>query len=173
LPGSPRLVEARSFWRCRSLNGPVLDQMDSAPERFTEVVRADGTEKEVRVLEGHIFVCKGCCCGNVDRNFPEVPLEEFKSQWKARGIRRRVHLTISGCLGPCPLANVVLLILYGQSVWLHSVDSAAQVTAVYDYVERVLAAGAYLPLNGRLSDHEFNRCVSDACAEGRWECLSA
>ena len=144
--------------------------MNSAPDRFNDVVRADGRECEIRVLEGHIFVCKGCCCGNPERDFPEVPLEEFKSQWKARGIRCRVHLTISGCLGPCPLANVVLLILHGHSVWLHSIESADQVNAIYDYVERSLSAGRYLPANGALKGHEFNRCVFDACADGRWEC---
>lgn len=147
--------------------------MSSTPDRFTQVFRADGAEREIRVLEGHIFVCKGCCCGNQERDYPEVPLEEFKSQWKARAIRRRVHLTISGCLGPCPLANVVLLILHGQSVWLHSIESTDQVAAIYDYVESVLSEGRYLPVNGALSDHEFNRCVFDACADGRWECATA
>ena len=42
-----------------------------------------------------------------------APLDEFKRQWKERGIRRRFHLTISGCLGPCPLANVVLIQFHG------------------------------------------------------------
>ena len=143
------------------------------PGRFNEVVRADGREREIRILEGQVFVCKGCCCGNPERNYPEVPVDAFKSQWKARGIRRRVHLSISGCLGPCPLANVVMLILHGQSVWLHSIESEEQVTAIYDYVERVLAEGTYVPITGRLAQLEFNRWVYDACAEGRWDCTTA
>ena len=97
---------------------------------------------------------------------PEVPLEEFKSQWKARGIRRRIHLTISGCIGPCPVANVVLLLVYGRAVWLHSIDSASQVSAIYDYIERMLASGEYLPLDGFLALHVFNRYTFDICAEG-------
>lgn len=40
---------------------------------------------------------------------PSLPLDEFKAQWKDRGIRRRFHLTVSGCLGPCTLANVVMI----------------------------------------------------------------
>ncbi len=142
----------------------------SAPDRFVDVVRADGEIGEVRVLEGHVFVCKGCCCGNVERGIPEVPLEAFKSQWKARGIRRRVHLTIAGCLGPCAVANVVLLVLYGRTVWLHSIDWPHQVTAIYDYVERTLTAEEYLPLDGSLALYEFNRYTSDASAGDRWVC---
>ncbi len=138
----------------------------SAHDRFVDVVRTDGEESEVRVLEGHVFVCKGCCCGNVERGIPQVPLEEFKSQWKARGIRHRVHLTISGCLGPCAVANVVLLLLYGRTVWLHSIDSPDQVTAIYDYVERTLATEDYLPLDGSLAPYEFTRYTFEPSAEG-------
>ena len=137
----------------------------SAPDRFVDVVRFDGEPREVRVLEGHIFVCQGCCCGNVERGIPEVPLEAFKSQWKARGIRRRVHLTIAGCLGPCAVANVVLLVLYGRTVWFHSIDSAQQVTAIYDYVERMLTVKDYLPPDGALAPYEFNRYTFDTAAD--------
>ena len=141
---------------------------DVEPNRFVDVVCADGEAREVRVLEGHIFVCKGCCRGNVERGNPEVPLEAFKSQWKARGIRRRVHLTIAGCLGPCAVANVVLLVLYGRTVWLHSIDSSQQVSAIYDYLERTMVAEEYLPLDGSLASLEFNRYTFDPSAEGRW-----
>jgi cobaltochelatase CobN len=97
----------------------------------------------------------------VDKGLPAVPLDEFKQQWKARGIRRRFHLTISGCLGPCPLANVVLIQFHGQSVWLHSVNNAADVTLIYDYVERMLAADAYLDPPPSLSSRHFQRYVVD------------
>ena len=134
-------------------------------DRLIDVTRADGEVGEVRVLDGQVFVCKACCCGNGERGFPEVPLEEFKSQWKARGIRRRVHLTISGCLGPCAVANVVLLILYGRVVWLHSIDSPQQVTAIYDHVERSLATGECLPLDESLAACEFDRFSFEPLAE--------
>src|SRR5687767_13022235 len=79
------------------------------PGVFAEVVRCDGEQKTVRVVEGHLLVCKGCCCGNPERGTPAVPLDRFKREWKERGIRTRVHLSISACLGPCAVANVVLL----------------------------------------------------------------
>ena len=96
-----------------------------------QITRADGVSKEIRVQDGHLFVCHGCCCGNTDKGFPPLPLDEFKRQWKERGIRRRFHLTISGCLGPCPLANVVLIVFRGRSVWLHSINRPADVDLIY------------------------------------------
>ena len=82
------------------------------------------SRKKIRVQDGHLFVCNGCCCGRTEKGFPALPLEEFKQQWKKRGFRRRFHLTISGCLGPCPLANVVLLQFRGRSMWFHSINHA-------------------------------------------------
>ena len=125
------------------------------------VAPVDGDLKEIRIQDGHLFVCLGCCCGRVDKGLPAVPLEEFKQQWKARGIRRRFHLTISGCLGPCPLANVVLIQFHGQSVWLHSINDAEDVTLIFDYVERMLAADAYLDPPPSLSARHFQRYLVD------------
>ena len=68
-------------------------------------MRADGVAKEIRVQDGHMFVCNGCCCGRTEKGFPALPLDEFKRQWKERGIRRRFHLTISGCLGPLSIVK--------------------------------------------------------------------
>jgi cobaltochelatase CobN len=132
---------------------------------FTEVVRYDGELKTVRVVEGQLFVCKGCCCGNVERNQPAVPLECFKKEWKERGIRSRVHLTIAGCLGPCVIPNVVLFIYEGSSVWFHAINSDSDVIDIYEYVERLLAAGVFDFPTGRLAGKVFQRYTGDAiCA---------
>jgi cobaltochelatase CobN len=121
------------------------------------ITRADGVAKEIRVQDGHLFVCQGCCCGRTDKGFPALPLEEFKQQWKARGIRRRFHLTISGCLGPCPLANVVLILFRGRSLWLHSINSAEDVSTIYCYVEQMLTAEEYLDPPPELEFRSFER----------------
>jgi cobaltochelatase CobN len=84
-------------------------------------------------------------------------VEEFKQQWKARGIRRRFHLTISGCLGPCPLANVVLILFRGRSLWLHSINDAADVDSIYGYVEEMLRAEQYLDPPPDLQRRSFER----------------
>jgi cobaltochelatase CobN len=129
--------------------------------------------KEIRVQDGHLFVCQGCCCGRTDKGFPAVPLDEFKRQWKARGIRDRFHLTISGCLGPCALANVILIQFHGRSLWLHSINSPDDVTAIYEYVERMLARGRYFDPPAELALRQFDRYLVDpaavqaeCCAEG-------
>ena len=131
------------------------------------VTRADGESKEIRILDGHLFVCQGCCCGRTDRGFPAIPLDEFKRQWKERGIRRRFHLTISGCLGPCPLANVVLIQFLGQSVWLHSINSPEDVTLIYDYVERMLIYESYQDPPAGLAGRHFQRYMVDTAAQSR------
>jgi cobaltochelatase CobN len=124
-----------------------------------QITREDGITKEIRLHDGHLFVCQGCCCGRIDKGFPALPLDEFKSQWKARGIRRRFHLTVSGCLGPCPLANVVMIVFRGQTLWLHSINHAEDVNAIYGYIEEMLRAEEFLepPLN--LARRRFERYV--------------
>jgi nitrile hydratase accessory protein len=127
-----------------------------------KVVRADGVAKPIRVHDGHLFICNGCCCGRTEKGFPELPLEEFKSQWKRRGIRRRFHLTISGCLGPCPLANVVLLLSRGRSTWFHSINSREDVDLIYDYVERMLVAESFLEAPEGLAARVFERYLVES-----------
>jgi cobaltochelatase CobN len=123
------------------------------------VTRADGASKEIRIQDGHLFVCFGCCCGRTEKGFPPLPLDEFKTQWKARGIRRRFHLTISGCLGPCPLANVVLIVFRNRSLWLHSINSADDVSRIYCYIEEMLRAERYLDPPPELERRSFERYI--------------
>jgi cobaltochelatase CobN len=132
------------------------------------ITRADGVAKEIRIQDGHLFVCQGCCCGRTDKGFPPLPLDEFKRQWKERGIRRRFHLTISGCLGPCPLANVVLIVFRGRSVWLHSINSPDDVDLIYSYVECMLRAECYLDPPAGLAERHFERYIGDSA-----QCASA
>jgi nitrile hydratase accessory protein len=140
-----------------------LSPFERSPVR--QFTRADGASKCIRIQDGHLFVCKGCCCGRTDKGFPELPLEEFKTQWKRRGIRRRFHLTVSGCLGPCALANVVLIQFHGQLVWLHSINSPDDVTAIYTYAEQMLLAGKYLDPPHALSGRRFQRYGFESAPE--------
>jgi nitrile hydratase accessory protein len=121
------------------------------------VTREDGVAKQIRIQDGHLFICNGCCCGRTDKGFPALPLDEFKRQWKQRGIRRRFHLTISGCLGPCPLANVVLLQFRGKSMWFHSINHPEDVDLIYRHVESMLLAEAPLDPPEALASRLFER----------------
>jgi cobaltochelatase CobN len=122
------------------------------------VTRADGAAKDIRIQDGHMFVCNGCCCGRTEKGFPPLALEEFKRQWKERGIRRRFHLT-AGRFGPCPLANVVLIVFRGCAAWFHSINSAEGVGTLHSYVEQMLLADRYLKPLAELIGRHFERYI--------------
>jgi hypothetical protein len=63
-----------------------------------------------RQVLGQMILCKGCCCGRTDRGLPEVPVERIKEIWRREKLNRSIQLSVSGCLGPCDVPNVVLLI---------------------------------------------------------------
>jgi nitrile hydratase accessory protein len=120
------------------------------------VVRRDGRRVNVARYRGQLFVCAtGCCCGRTQDGFAPVPTETFHDEWERRRLRNAIHLTIGGCLGPCALANVVLLLFDGQTQWFHSIDSAKQAIALYDHVERMLEADACLPPPAALAPYHF------------------
>jgi nitrile hydratase accessory protein len=120
------------------------------------VVRPDGQRVNVARFRGQLFVCAtGCCCGRTDDGFATVPTELYHGEWERRRLRNVVHLTIGGCLGPCALANVVLLLFDGQAQWFHSIGSEALVRALYDHVDAMLAADGCLPAPPALALYHF------------------
>ncbi len=135
------------------------------PGIFTQIIQGDGELKLSRVVEGHLLVCKGCCCGNTERGKPSVPIDRFKKEWRDRDIWPRLHLTIAGCLGPCAVANVVLLMYQGTTVWFHSINSDDDVVRIYQYVDHLLAIGRFAVPTGSLAQKVFQRYTTDAlCA---------
>src|ERR1700676_10777 len=62
-----------------------------------------------RLVLGHVAVCQGCCCGNTANGRAAIPVEWLKNEWHARGLLKRVQLSISGCLGPCDVPDVVTI----------------------------------------------------------------
>src|SRR5688500_7069081 len=120
------------------------------------VIRSDGRLVNVARPRGHLFVCaSGCCCGRTEDGFAPVPVELFHDEWERRRLRNVVHLTIGGCLGPCALANVALLLFDGQALWFHSVNSDAIVRALYDYIDAMLDADRVLPAPPALAGLQF------------------
>lgn len=121
------------------------------------VFRTDGKPIFLAPKRGHLLVCaRGCCCGHTERGIAAVPIDFYKDEYKRRKIRDRVQLTMSGCLGPCPLANVVLLLFDGKPLWFQSINRPGQIVALYDYLERMLAANRYLPPPPDLAECTFN-----------------
>ena len=130
--------------------------MSEAPARRNLVIRADGKTVNVPRRQGHLFVCAtGCCCGHTDRGYAPVPVDLYDREWERRKWRNRVHLTVGGCLGPCVLANVTMLIFDGHTLYFQSLNNEALVTALLDYIDTMLAADAYLPPPPMLADLHF------------------
>ena len=99
-----------------------------------------------RLVIGQVIVCSGCCCGAVSRGKPEVPIDWLKQEWKRRGLLKKVQLTISNCLGPCDLPNVVRISDAGHDTWLGKVERFEQYEALVDWAAESVAAGSCLPL---------------------------
>jgi nitrile hydratase accessory protein len=132
------------------------------------VIRSDGRLVNVARPRGHLFVCaSGCCCGRVEDGFAPVPAELFHGEWERRRLRNVVHLTIGGCLGPCALANVVLLLFDGQAQWFHSVNANELVLVLYDHVDRMLAAGRVLAPPAALAPYHFSGSAWQPRPDGR------
>ena len=132
--------------------------MAKKPKRErTRVVRLDGKPINLVKRRGHLMVCaKGCCCGRTDRGFPAVPVDFYKAEYKRRKLRNVIQLSMNGCLGPCPLANVVLLFFDGRPIWFQSVNTPGQIAAIFDYVEQMLAADRFLPPPAELEEYVFD-----------------
>ena len=93
-----------------------------------------------RLVIGQVSVCIGCCCGQTDRGKPAVPVEWLKTEWRRRGLLKNIQLTISGCLGPCDVPNVVLIATAEENIWLGNIDR-------FEYYREIVewAAGAKPP----------------------------
>jgi cobaltochelatase CobN len=132
------------------------------------VVRPDARLVNVARFRGQLFVCaSGCCCGRVEDGFAPVPTELFHREWERRRLRNVVHLTIGGCLGPCALANVVLLLFDGQAQWFHSMNRDGLVRALYDHVDRMLEADGVLPPPPALAPYHFTASSWQARPDGQ------
>ncbi|HET9317868.1 MAG TPA: cobalt chelatase, partial [Vicinamibacteria bacterium] len=132
------------------------------------VTRPDGRRVNVARFRGQLFVCAtGCCCGRTEDGFAPVPGEAFHREWERRRLRNLVHLTIGGCLGPCALANVALLLFDGQAQWFHSVNSDAMARAIYDHVEAMLEADRCLPPPAALAPYHFTGSAWQPRPDGR------
>ena len=85
-----------------------------------------------------------------------MPVEWLKKEWKTRGLIKRVHLTITGCLGPCDIPNVVSISNSAGAVWLALMDSQQHYDALADWAEHSKNADRLLPLPALLEPKIFN-----------------
>ena len=109
-----------------------------------------------RVVVAQVALCRGCCCGAEEKGHPNVPVEWMKDEWKKRGLKRSIQLTISGCLGPCDLSNVVSISSARQTVWLGRLRDFASYAALLEWSLASREAGHALPLTRELSELRFD-----------------
>lgn len=109
-----------------------------------------------RAMIGNVAVCRGCCCGETPRGKPEVPVDLLKREWRQRGLLKTVHLSISGCLGPCDLANVVSISSAAGTVWLGALHELRNYTTLLEWAQASKNAEYPLPVPSELSVFRFN-----------------
>jgi cobaltochelatase CobN len=86
----------------------------------------------------------------------------LKSVWKAEKLNRSVQLTISGCLGPCDLANVALVIAPDGNRWLGGMAGDAMYEALVEWARECHREGQLLPLPTGFEGRQFERFGSEA-----------
>lgn len=131
------------------------------PRTSTVRVPARGTEFRIVQVQGNLFVCTkqtgSCCCGWEEKGRMPFETRLWSDEWERRRIRNRLHLTLTGCLGPCAVGNNTMLQLHGRSIWFKDLNDPALVPAVFDYAQAMLDAGRVLPPPPALVDHVYER----------------
>lgn len=143
--------------------GPV----GTAPgRRRPQVVRVEARGEEQKVLQvvGNLFVCSrangSCCCGWTEKGRMPFDNTHWSDEWERRRIRAQLHLTFSGCLGPCAAGNNAMLQIHGRSIWFKDLNEPELAGRVYDYAEAMLAAGRVLPVPEGLEGHVYERYLT-------------
>lgn len=117
-----------------------------------------------RMALAQLVFCQGCCCGRSDRGRPELPVEQLKEIWKSEKLNRMVQLTISGCLGPCDLANVAQVMLPEGNVWLGGMQGEAVYETLITWARLCHAEERVLPLPEGLNLLRFERFLTEEIA---------
>ena len=99
-----------------------------------------------RVVVGQFTICQGCCCGNTERGLPKVPVEWLKNEWRKRGLLKRVQLTISGCVGPCDVPNVVVVTSSSGTEWIGNINTFEDYRSLLEWAVCCKDAGEMLAL---------------------------
>lgn len=110
-----------------------------------------------RQVLAQVMVCSGCCCGRTDKGKPSIPVDWLKQSWKERKLLKNVQLTISGCLGPCDILNVVCLSTPARSYWFGGIVTDEPFHALLDWAETTRSLGYAAPIPEMLLPYQFER----------------
>jgi cobaltochelatase CobN len=112
-----------------------------------------------RRVIAQVTICNGCCCGNTERGLPAVPVEWLKNEWRNRRLLKRVQLTISGCVGPCDVPNVVVITTPTGTEWLGNLSETAQYRSLLEWAVHCRDLGQVVELPHEFSKHTLNPFV--------------
>lgn len=110
-----------------------------------------------RTVLAQVFVCAGCCCGKTEKGKPEIPLDWLKKTWKEQKLLKTVQLTISGCLGPCDLVNVVSISTAEGQFWFGGITTDEPYHDLLNWAEQSRTLGYPAPLPETLRAYAFSR----------------
>jgi cobaltochelatase CobN len=137
-------------------NGPA-----QRPRISVVKVRARDEEFRIVQVQGNLFVCSrangNCCCGWEEKGRFVFDNSLWADEWQRRMIRNRLHLTFTGCLGPCAVGNNAMLQLHGRSIWFKDLNGPQFPALVMEYAQAMLDAGCVLPPPPELHDHVYER----------------
>jgi (2Fe-2S) ferredoxin len=114
-----------------------------------------------------VILCRGCCCGKTERGYPAVPVERIKAVWKGEKLNRSVQLTVSGCLGPCDVPNVVLVFTAAGPEWFANIAGDSLYDILVDWARRCHTSKSALPLPAELNAHRLERFGAPAVSRNR------
>lgn len=112
--------------------------------------------KTKRHVLAQVVVCKGCCCGRTEKGRPGLPEERLKTTWKNERLLKTIQLTISGCVGPCDVPNVVQIITPAGIEWYGRLDEDAHYDVLIEWARACHAAQSLLPRPSILESHLFD-----------------
>jgi len=121
---------------------------------------AEAVQTKRHVL-GQVVLCRGCCCGETDKGRPVVPEARVKSAWKNERLSKRIQLTISGCLGPCDVANVVQIITPHGTIWFGGLSDETQYDSLVEWARACCAANKLVPVPTVLTSLQFDGYITE------------
>jgi (2Fe-2S) ferredoxin len=107
----------------------------------------------------------------VERGRPEVPTEWLKTEWRRRGLLKRLQLTLSGCLGPCDVPNVVGIASEKGACWYGNVTSREMYQDILDWASASVAANHLLKMPQSFVGHSiepFRKDVAERNGQLDW-----
>ena len=134
-------------------------------ESMSEPIEASVRTKRHALAQ--LVLCKGCCCGRTDKGRPELPEERLTTAWKNEHLLKTIQLTVSGCLGPCDVPNVVQIVTPEGTEWYGRIEGAAYDQLV-EWARACKAANRVLPRPAALDAHRFGGLLTEEkpCVDG-------